>query len=65
MRSYGLIAAFLLLLALAGTALVLASHHAPAPDCTGRVVMMSGPHGAPLECVCVGGVMASCFAPGP
>jgi hypothetical protein len=35
------------------------------PDCKGHVVMLRGPHGEPIECVCSDGVMATCFAPGP
>ena len=36
-----------------------------APDCTNRVVMIKGPHGEPIECVCVGGTLSTCFSPGP
>ena len=49
----------------AGMAIVLAPHKRPAPDCAGRVVMIRGPHGEPMECVCVQGVLATCFEPGP
>jgi hypothetical protein len=65
MNPYGWIVAFLAVLALAGLAIVLAPHKPPAPDCAGRVVTIRGPHGQPMECVCVQGVIASCFAPGP
>ena len=37
----------------------------PSPDCTSSVVIARGPHGEPVECVCVDGVVASCFHPGP
>jgi len=36
-----------------------------APECSGRVVVMRGPDGAPIECVCVQSVLATCFNPGP
>ncbi len=65
MKVYGWIVAFLAVLALAGTAFVLAPHHHPVPDCAGRVVTLKGPHGEPVECVCIRGVMATCFEPGP
>ena len=64
MRPYGWIVGILVVLALVGTAFVLASQKHSAPDCAGRVVMIRGLHGAPLECVCVQGVIASCFEPG-
>jgi len=35
------------------------------PDCKGQVMMLRGPHGEAIECVCAGGVMATCFTPGP
>src|SRR5262249_20181256 len=35
------------------------------PACNGHVVMLRGPHGEPIECVCADGVMATCFSPGP
>lgn len=37
----------------------------PAPDCTGRIVILKKPNGEPVECVCVRGVLESCFNPGP
>lgn len=64
MKVYGWIVAFLAVLAMAGTAFVLA-HNDPVPDCAGRVVMLKGPQGEPMECVCIRGVMASCFESGP
>ena len=35
------------------------------PDCAGRIVIGRGPHGEPIECVCVGGTISTCFEPGP
>jgi hypothetical protein len=36
-----------------------------AADCASSVVMLHGPHGEPVECVCVAGAISTCFAPGP
>jgi hypothetical protein len=33
--------------------------------CAGRIVIRAGPRGAPLECVCDGGRLGTCFPPGP
>jgi hypothetical protein len=35
------------------------------PGCTSSVVIGRGPHGEPVECVCVEGVISTCFDPGP
>jgi hypothetical protein len=61
---------FLLVLALVMLALVLAvlvvgSGMLVRPACTTGVVITEGPHGEKIECVCVGGVQAWCFEPGP
>ena len=37
----------------------------PPRDCTSSVVIARGPHSQPVECVCVDGVIATCFNPGP
>jgi len=37
----------------------------PGPASTNRVVLTRGPHGAPVECVCIGGTLSTCFEPGP
>ena len=37
----------------------------PSPGCTSSVVIARGPDGAPVECVCVNGVLSTCFDPGP
>jgi hypothetical protein len=44
---------------------VVARRTTPPADCRGRVVMVKGPHGQPLECVCIEGTMSTCFSPGP
>ena len=53
------------LLALALGALLLGSGMLLQPACTTGVVITEGPHGEKIECVCVGGVQAACFEPGP
>jgi hypothetical protein len=35
------------------------------PQCSARIVIVPTPRGAPLECVCDAGVLATCFSPGP
>ena len=35
------------------------------PECTGKIVTYTGPHGQPVECVCLDGTLATCFDPGP
>lgn len=35
------------------------------PSCVGRVVIMTGPGGARLECACERGRVGLCFDPGP
>jgi hypothetical protein len=37
----------------------------PSRDCTSNVVIVRGPHSEPVECVCVGGTVSTCFDPGP
>ena len=37
----------------------------PSPDCASSVVIVHGPHGEPVECVCIGGAISTCFDPGP
>lgn len=34
-------------------------------QCPDRVMIFRGRGAAPLECICVDGVLATCFAPGP
>jgi len=40
-------------------------HKRPSFDCTNQVLVLKGPHGEPLECVCQAGAVSSCFHPGP
>ena len=37
----------------------------PASDCASSVIIGRGAHGEPVECVCVGGAVSTCFDPGP
>jgi len=55
----------LVTLALVLAALVVGSGMLVRPACTTGVIITEGPHGEKIECVCVGGVQAVCFEPGP
>jgi hypothetical protein len=35
------------------------------PPCKGKVVIVKGPNGAPLACVCEQEKQGACFDPGP
>jgi hypothetical protein len=35
------------------------------PPCKGKIVVIVGPNGAPLECLCEQGKRGACFEPGP
>jgi len=48
---------------LAGPVVVRRAH--PTTDCSNRVVVVKGPRGESLECVCIENWMANCFRPGP
>jgi len=65
MKRYAWILVVVGILAIVGTAFQLAPHRVPERTCPSRIVMTRGKDGAPLECVCKGGVLASCFGPGP
>jgi len=64
MKQFGWILAVLAALGVLLAVPILA-RRTPGPDCTNREVIMRGPHGAPVECVCIGGTLSTCFAPGP
>jgi hypothetical protein len=55
----------LVVLALVVTALVTGAGKLIRSSCTTGVVIVEGPHGEKIECVCIGGVQAACFEPGP
>jgi hypothetical protein len=48
-----------------GLAVGVAWRPAPSRDCTSSVIISRGPHGQPVECVCVNGTVSTCFDPGP
>jgi hypothetical protein len=52
-----------LVVLLAGPVLGRLAH--PRTDCSNGVMVVKGPRGKALECVCVEGTMATCFSPGP
>jgi hypothetical protein len=55
----------LIVLTLLVAALALASGRFIRPSCTTGVTITEGLHGEKIECVCIGGVHATCFEPGP
>jgi len=61
----GWILAFLIAVGVLLAVPVIALRTRPWPDCTGRVLIVRGPHGQPLECVCIRGTLSTCFNPGP
>jgi hypothetical protein len=65
MKVFVLILGVLLVLGVLLGVGVLTLAEQPASDCDGRVVIVRGRHGEPLECTCQAGVLATCFAPGP
>ena len=64
MKLFALILAGLGLLAIL-LAVALTPRRGAPPECTGRIIMGKGPTGEPIECVCLGGTVSTCFAPGP
>jgi hypothetical protein len=65
MRHLWLLLLVLVGLAVALAGLVLTRGSQPAADCASRVMIVRGPHGEPVECVCIGGRLSTCFDPGP
>jgi hypothetical protein len=62
---YSLRAVFLLVaVSLVVAAFAIVSGRFIRPSCTTGVAIIEGPHGEKIECVCVGGVHATCFEPG-
>jgi hypothetical protein len=60
----GILAVLLIVAALLAAPLI--AHRAqPWPDCVSRIVVVKGPDGAPVECVCLQGTLSTCFNPGP
>ena len=52
-------------LVLVGAALLLSYYFLRRQPCTGRILIMANPRGAPIECVCEEGRRGVCFDPGP
>jgi hypothetical protein len=44
---------------------LIAHHEWASPDCASHIVMLKGPDGSPVECVCLDGALSTCFNPGP
>jgi hypothetical protein len=65
MRLLGGILAFLIALAILLAVPLVTRRRQPVSDCTSQVVIVKGPHGEPVECVCIGGTLSTCFNPGP
>lgn len=66
MKQLGWIVAILVVVAAVLSLPFVTAHHAPArAPCGGRVLILKGAHGEPLECVCVDGTLSTCFNPGP
>jgi hypothetical protein len=59
------ILALLFVIAVLLTLPLIAHRARPWPDCIGQIVIVKGPNGRPVECVCVGGTVSTCFDPGP
>jgi hypothetical protein len=65
MKLYVGILIVLSLLLVLTTAFALVPHRRPSLDCGNSITAIRGRDGAAMECVCIGGVLASCFEPGP
>jgi hypothetical protein len=65
MRHLGLLLLVLVGLAVALAGLVLVRGSRSAADCASRVMIVRGPYGELVECVCIGGCLSMCFDPGP
>jgi hypothetical protein len=65
MKLYVWILVVLALLVAVDADFALSRHALSSSDCRNRVIIMEDKTGADMECVCVGGALASCFRPGP
>jgi hypothetical protein len=65
MKLYVWILVVLGFLVAAGAEFALSRHSLSSPDCRNQVIIMKDKTGTDMECVCVGGALASCFRPGP
>ncbi|HYB70929.1 MAG TPA: hypothetical protein VEH80_09670 [Candidatus Bathyarchaeia archaeon] len=57
--------AALCVLVVVGVVLLLSYYFLRHQPCTGRILIMANPRGAPIECVCEEGRRGVCFDPGP
>jgi hypothetical protein len=64
MKLAGGILAFLLVMAALLAALIYGRAQ-QWPECGSQVVILKGPAGQPVECVCFQGSLSKCFDPGP
>jgi hypothetical protein len=65
MKYLGWILLTLGILVVAFAWLVVPPRRRPSPECTGRILIIPGPHGLPMECVCDEARLATCFNLGP
>ena len=65
MKLFGALLAVLFVLVVLLAVPVIAPRAHPARDCRSQIVTMRTPHGQPLECICMGGTISTCFNPGP
>ena len=65
MKLYVWILVVLGFLVAVGAGLALSGHALSSPGCRNRVIIMKDKTGADMECVCVGGTLASCFRSRP
>jgi hypothetical protein len=65
MKQLAVILTLLLIVVLLLAVKVVSPHRRPKSECAGQVLMLKGPHGEPVECVCQSGVLSACFHPGP
>lgn len=65
MKLFGALVAVLFVLGVLLAVPVIAHRAHPARDCRSQIVTMRTPHGQPVECICIGGVLSTCFSPGP
>ena len=65
MKQLAVILALLVIVVLLLAVKVVSPHRRPKPECAGQILMLKGPHGEPVECVCQSGTLSACFHPGP
>ena len=65
MKLFGVLLAVLFVLGVLLAVPVIAHRAHPARDCRSQIVTMRTPHGQAVECICIGGMLSTCFNPGP